>query len=116
MTNVIDGDEAIPNDRYVGTLPVFKDGVPTGETTPKLVRFVIGEYEDAVVEPEAFKTSLSNVGAKWDIQTFPTVEEARIWVRANTSLTEEEPGKFLVSTEYTGMMGEQVPARYLTIE
>lgn len=118
LTNVIDGDEAIPNDRYVGTLPVFKDGVPTGETTPKLTRLIIGEYEDAVVEPEEFKVSLANVGAKWDIQPFATVEDARAWVRSNTSLVEEAdtPGKFLISEESTGMMGEQVPAKYLVIE
>lgn len=118
LTNVIDGDEAISNERYTGTLPVFKDGVPTGESTPKLTRLIIGEYEDAVVEPEAFKTSLANVGAKWDIQPFATVEDARVWVRSNTSLLEDEgrTGTFLISEAHTGMMGEEIPARYLVIE
>lgn len=118
LTNVIDGDEAIPNERYTGTLPIFKDGVPTGEVTPKLTRFIIGEYEDAVVEPEEFKTSLANVGAKWDIQPFATAEDARAWIRSNTNLQEDEgkTGTFLISEAHTGMMGEQVPAKFLVID
>lgn len=114
LTNVI--DSAIPDERYTGTLPVFKDGVPTGETTPKLTRFIIGEYENAVVEPESFKVSLANVGAKWDIQPFATVEEARVWIRSNTNLVEEAPGKFLVREAGTDMMGNATEAQYLTIE
>lgn len=88
LTNVLDSE--IPEDKYVGTLPVFVDGVPNGETTPKLTRFIVGEYESAVVEPEAFKVSIANVGAKWDIQPFATAEDARVWVRSNTDLPEVE--------------------------
>lgn len=115
LTNVI--DSAIPDERYTGTLPVFKDGVPTGETTPKLTRLIIGEYEDAVVEPEEFKTSLANVGARYDIQPFATVEDARVWVRSNTNLVEETPGKFLVREAGTDIMtGNATEPKYLTID
>lgn len=111
LTNVV---EPITDERYTGILPVFKDGVPTGETVPKLTRFLFGEYEDAVVDPVEFGISLANVGAKWDIQIF-SAEEAKVWIRANTNLVEEEEGKFLVSEETTDMMGNTVPAKYLVI-
>lgn len=116
LTNVVSGDAAVPSERYVATVPVFKDGVPTGETTPKLTRFIIGEYEDTVVDPVEFARSMRNVGAKFDIDTFTDAMAARDWIRANTDLAEdaEVPGKFLVS-EASEMAGRPVPARYLVI-
>lgn len=98
LTNVVSGDAAVPSERYVATIPVFKDGVPTGETTPKLTRFIIGEYESSVVDPVEFARSMRNVGAKFNIDTLD-VEAARQWIRDNTDLEEdaEVPGKFLIA-------------------
>lgn len=45
-----------------------------------------------------------------------SAEEAAQWVRENTDLVETEPGKFLISEKGTGMMGEEIPARYLVID
>lgn len=110
-------DMPIPADAYIGLIPkIGRDELPTGETVPKLTRFVRLEYSDAFTNAEDLKASVEKTGSITGVQVFATAEEAKAWLRANTNLSEVEPGKFLVSPEGTDMMtGEPVPARYLSI-
>lgn len=99
-------DQEIPEERYVSEIA---PGVP------KLTRFIVGEYDEAYVNGADFAKSVQAVGARFQIEMFPTVEEARVWVRDNTDLVETEPGTFLISEATIGIMGEEIPARYIVI-
>lgn len=117
--NIVRLDMPIPMDAYVGKIPVIDDNEqPTGEFVPKLTRFVRLNYSDLFTNSADLTASIEKTGANTGVQVFATVEDARVWVRANTNLQEDElkTGTFLISQSHTGMMGEQVPARYLTIE
>lgn len=116
--NIVKLDMPIPTEMYTGKIPVIDDNeVPTGEFVPKLTRFVRLNYSDAFTNSADLTESIEKTGANTGVQVFSTVEDARAWVRSNTSLVEEAdtPGKFLISPAGVGMMGEQVPAKYLTI-
>ena len=107
----------IPNEAYVGRIPkIGRDEQPTGETVPKLTRFVRMEYSDLFTNATDLTASIEKTGGITGVQVFATPEEAAEWVRANTSLAEVEPGKFLVREAHTDMMGAEVPAQYLTIQ
>lgn len=54
--------------------------------------------------PKEFQARLLGVG------------EMAQWVRDNTDLQEVSPGEFLIHEAFTGIMGEEVPAKYLSIE
>jgi YD repeat-containing protein len=107
----------IPPGRYTATLPVYDDeGNPTGETTPKQTRFAIAWFQDKALTRELFEASLNQVGGETGLDIFPTVEEARQWIRDNTDLVESEPGKFLIREAYFDTLAnEQKPAEYLTV-
>ena len=108
----------IPLEAYTGKIPVIDDNeVPTGEFVPKLTRFVRLNYSDAFTNAEDLTASIEKTGANTGVQVFATAEDAKIWLRSNTNLQEDEgkTGTFLISEAHTGMMGEDVPARYLTI-
>jgi len=117
--NIVRLDMPIPLEAYTGKIPVIDDNeVPTGEFVPKLTRFVRLSYSDLFTNSEDLTASIEKTGANTGVQVFATAEDARAWVRSNTSLQEDEgkTGTFLISEAYTGMMGEQVPARYLVID
>lgn len=106
----------IPNDRYTGKIPVIGDDErPTGEFVPKLTRFVMLRYSDAYTNAEDLTASIEKTGANTGVQVFADANEAIAWVRANTDLVEESPGKFLIA-EAGEFMGNHVEARYLVIE
>ncbi len=103
LTKVL--DQEIPEERYTAEIA---PGIP------KLTRFIIGEYNEEFVDGAEFAKSVQAVGARFQIEMFATPEEAIAWLKANTDLVEEEPGKFLLYPE-TEYMGEIVPAKYLVI-
>ena len=76
----------------------------TAELVPgvkKLTRFVVCEYNDTYVDPVELTRSLTNVGARFDVDVFATPEEAHAWIRANTNLVERTPGVFVVNEAST---------------
>ena len=102
LTRILDME--IPEERYVAeTAPGIK----------KLTRFLVCEHADSVDEVE-LAASLERVGGEFGIKVL-TPDEAISWLRANTDLAEEEPGKFLVAPDFTDMMGNAIPAKYLVI-
>lgn len=115
LANIVKISHPIPNDRYVGKIPVIgEDERPTGEFVPKLTRFVMLRYSDVYTNASDLTASIENTGANTGVQVFATVEEAREWVRSNTSLVEEEEGKFLVR-EAGEEMGIPHEAEHLVI-
>lgn len=107
--------DAIPEERYTGTIPKVVNGEIVG-TVPKATRLIVGEFEDSVVNEADFKASVQAVGAQFQIEIFPTPEDAIAWVKANTSLEEVEPGKFLTHpASVHPMTNEPVEAKYLTV-
>jgi hypothetical protein len=104
LTNCV--DRFIPEERYTGEIA---PGIP------KLTRFIIGEYDEMKADPAAFSASIAKVGAKWDIKMFATPEEAAQWVRDNTDLVEEAPGKFLIHPAGNDPFRGEFPAKYLII-
>ncbi len=105
LTKIIDGSRAMPEERYTAEIA---PGIP------KLTRFIIGEYNEEFVDGAEFAKSVQAVGARFQIEMFATAQDAVSWLKANTDLVEEEPGKFLLYPE-TEYMGEIVPAKYLVI-
>lgn len=90
----------------------------TGEVAPwikKLTRFVVGEYNETYVDPVEFSRSLTNVGARFNIDVFADAQSAIDWVKANTDLVERTPGTFVVREASTGPMGD-IPEELLIIE
>lgn len=75
----------------------------------------MGEYDEVYVDGAEFAKSVAAVGARFQIEMFQTPEEARVWIRSNTDLVEEEPGKFLIHPAGTGIDGKPIEAKYLTI-
>lgn len=104
LTNVI--DQQIPEEAYIGEI------VPW---IPKLTRFIMCEYNENYVDPVELQRSLENVWARFNIDVL-SVEEAREWVRDNTSLLEVAQWKFKLSDETTGIDWQVIPANYLVIE
>jgi len=100
-------DMEIPEDRY------------TAEIVPwikKMNRFIIGEYNEAYVNPVDYEANIKSVWAQFQIETFATVEEARQWIRDNTDLVEKEtPWVFVIHWENEWIDGEIVPEKLLDI-
>ena len=112
-------DMPIGNEAYTGKIPkIGRDEQPTGEFVPKLTRFVRLEYSDLFTNADDLTASIEKTGGITGVQVFATPEEARIWVRSNTNLVEDEgkTGTFLISEAGKGITGEDVPAKYLIIE
>ena len=102
LTNVI--DNIIPEDKYIWEV------IPW---VPKLTRFIECEYNEKYVVADELARSLENVWARFDIDILP-VEEMITRIKANTSLQEVSPWKFIIS-EQTELMWEITPAQYLEI-
>lgn len=100
-------DQEIPEERYTG------DVVPW---VKKLTRVVLCEYNETYVDPVELTRSLTNVWARFNIEVFSTLEEAKTWIRANTNLIEREDGVFVISEETIGMDGETMPERLLIVK
>lgn len=115
--NIVKLSMPITDDRYIGKVPVIdEDEQPTGDYEPKLTRFVMLRYSDIYTNAGDLTASIEKTGGITGVQVFATPEEARIWVRDNTNLTETEIlGNFLVRDAHKDM-GNDVPAQYLTIE
>lgn len=104
LTNVV--DNIIPEDKYNWEIaPWIK----------KLTRFILCEYNETYVDPLELSRSLTNVGARFNIDML-NVSEAREWVRNNTSLEEVSEWKFKLSDETTSITWEVIPEQYLIIE
>ncbi len=103
LTNVI--DQQILEEAYTGEIAPW---------VPKLTRFISCEYNETYVDPIELQHSLENVWARFDIDVL-NVEEARQWIRDNTSLEEVETGKFKLSEETTWINWEIIPAKYLEV-
>ena len=103
LTNII--DQEIPEENYTWFI------VPW---IPKLTRFCKCEYNENYVNAIELQRSLENVWARFNIDIFETIEEARQWVRDNTSLVEESEWVFIISEEWE-FMGQVVPRKTLVI-
>ena len=99
-------DSIISEERYIAEI------VPG---VKKLTRLVVCEYNELYVDPVELSRSLTNVGARFNIDIFPDSTTAKEWVRANTNLIERSEGVFVIREESIGMMGEVVPEELLTI-
>jgi len=66
------------------------------------------------VDAVELASSLERVGGEFGIKVL-TADEAIAWIRSNTDLAEEEPGKFLVAPAYVDLIGNEIPAKYLVI-
>lgn len=104
LTKILDSE--IPENKYTGEV------VPW---VPKLTRIVVCEYNELYVDPVELSRSITNVWARFDIAIFPTIEDAKVWVRGNTNLVELSDGVFEISPESVGMMGETIAQKLLTI-
>lgn len=104
LTKILDSE--IPESNYVA---MIAPGVP------KLTRFIVGEYNEQYVDGAEFARSVAAVGARFQIEIFATAQEAINWVKANTSLVEETPGKFLIHPAYSDPVMGESPAKYLEI-
>lgn len=99
-------DSIIPEDRY------------TWEVVPwvkKLTRLVVCEYDEQYVDPVELSRSLTNVGARFNIDIFPDVNIAKSWIRTNANLVERSDGVFVIREATTGMSGEIIPEELLII-
>lgn len=77
-------------------------------------RFFVAEYDENIITQDVINFYMLSIPKEFQIEMFTTIEEAREWVRKNTSLLEENPGKFKISDEID-MMWEIIPAHYLEI-
>ena len=103
LTNVI--DNIIPEDKYIWEIAPW---------IPKLTRFIMCEYNEKYVVADELARSLKNVWSRFDIDIL-TSEEIIVWIKANTSLQEVSPWKFIIS-EQSEIMWEIIPAQYLIIK
>ena len=102
LTKILDME--IPEERYVAeTAPGIK----------KLTRFLVCEHADSVNGAE-LAASLERTGGEFGIKVLATAD-ALAWIRTNTDLAEEEPGKFLIAPAHVDLMGNEIPAKYLVI-
>jgi hypothetical protein len=77
----------IPDDRFTGVLPVIDDNEqPTGETVPKLTRFVMLKYSDIYTTAEDLTHSITTSSSDTAVDIFDTPEAAIQWVQDNTDL------------------------------
>jgi len=111
-------DSEIPENRY------------TAEIAPwikKKTRFIIWEYNEDYIDPEAFKENIAKVWAEFAIWMFDTPTEAIEWLKANTDLevqneqTDDDGNtiyaEFVIYPERTDEeTGETIPAKILVIE
>lgn len=104
LTNVI--DNVIPEENYIWEIAPW---------IPKLTRFIMCEYNEVYVDSTELARSLKNVWSRFDIDIL-TSEEMIVWIKANTSLQEVSPWKFLISSETTWINWEIIEAIFLTIE
>ena len=104
LTNVI--DNIIPEDKYIWEIAPW---------VPKLTRFIMCEYDENYVVADELARSLKNVWSRFDIDIL-TSDEMIVWIKANTSLQEVNPWKFLIYPETTWINWEIIEAEYLIIE
>ena len=75
ITNTL--DNYIPENRYISEIvPWIK----------KKTRFIIGEYEDTVVNVNDYIANVQNVWSEFQIEMFATPADAIAWIKANTDL------------------------------
>ena len=82
----------------------------------KLTRLVVCEYNELYVDPVELSRSLTNVGARFNIDIFSTPELAKEWIRSNTNLIERSEGVFIIREESIGIMGETIIEELLIVE
>ncbi len=103
-------------DKYTGKIPVIDENEqPTWEFLPKLTRFVQLQYSDLYTNNIDLTASIEKSWANMNVQMFNTIEEARAWIRNNTSLIEVSDWKFKLTDESTWMDWQIIEATYLEI-
>lgn len=100
-------DLQIPEERYTSEIVSW---------VKKLTRWIECEYNEAYVDAVELQRSLENVWARFNVDVFSTLEEARQWVRDNTDLVEETPWVFEISPAWVDMMWNPTEAQTLIIE
>lgn len=81
----------------------------------KLTRLVVCEYNETYVDPAELTRSLTNVGARFNLEVFADSLTAKEWIRANTSLVERSEGVFVIREESVGIMGETIEEQLLIV-
>ena len=116
--NITKLEQPIPLEKYTWKLPVIDPITeePTWEYKHKLTRFITLKYSDKYTNPEDLTKSIENSWALVNVNIFASIEEARQWLKANTSLQEVSQWKFLIYPETTWIDWEIIEAKFLTIE
>lgn len=104
IVSVSDGDNLVPSGSL---LSKDDDG--------KEIRPFVAECEDWVT-PEYATQAVGAIPPQFKASLFADSTAFADWLRANTSLTEVEPGKFLVREEFAMPGTGTFPAQYLTIQ
>lgn len=95
----------IPNSKYTGVLPVIDENEqPTGETVPKLTRFVMLKYSDIYTTAEDLTTSIEKSWWDTNVVVFTTPAEAIQWIKDNTDLVELSTWVFEITPAYVDEM------------
>lgn len=80
----------------------------------KLTRLVVCEYDENYVDSVELSRSLTNVGARFNIEIFQSPITTKEWIRANTNLVERSEGVFVVR-EASNVMGTEIEEELLTV-
>ena len=115
--NIVKLTQPISEDKYNWVIPLINNQEQVIWTIPKLTRFCVLEYSDIYTTEEYLKASIEKSWAINNVTTFTTIEEAKQWVRDNTTLTETEtPWTFIISDETTNpLTWEIIPQELLVI-
>jgi hypothetical protein len=81
----------------------------------KLTRLIKCEYNETYINVVDLDKSLKNVWARFNIDTFTTLEECKIWIRNNTNLVEVSDWKFKLNEQSEWINWQIIEATYLEI-
>lgn len=81
----------------------------------KLTRLIKCEYNENYINVVDLDKSLKNVWARFNIDTFSTIEDCKTWIRNNTNLVEKTPWVFILSKQSEWMNWDIIPEKLLEI-
>ena len=81
----------------------------------KLTKLIKCEYNETYVNIVDLDKSLKNVWARFNIETFITLEATKTWIRDNTNLIEVTDWKFKLSEQSEWIDWQIIPETYLEI-
>jgi hypothetical protein len=100
-------DQEIPENRYTKEIiPWIKD----------LREFIYLEYNENVVDILLTTNIIKKIGARFDLELFDDIEQAKTFIREHTNLVEETPWYFILSEETIWINWEIIPKKYLIID